>query len=50
VLNLAGDAPLTLDSTRIYAGPAWFYMALIASLGIVGAWMARAFTSPSAAR
>jgi predicted Ser/Thr protein kinase len=42
VLNFAGDAPLTLDAARIYSGPAWFFMALIASLGIVGVWMARA--------
>jgi hypothetical protein len=42
VLHLAGDAPMTLDSSRIYAGSAWFFMAVIASLGIVGIWMARA--------
>jgi Protein kinase domain len=42
VLFLAGNAPLTLDSTRIYAGAAWFFTAVIASLGIAGMWMARA--------
>ena len=42
VLNLAADAPLTLDNSKIYAGAAWFYMAVIALLGLVGAWMARA--------
>jgi len=42
VLNFAADAPLTLDSSKIYAGAAWFYMAVIASLGLAGAWMARA--------
>ncbi|HYN09082.1 MAG TPA: serine/threonine-protein kinase [Vicinamibacterales bacterium] len=54
VLNFAADAPLTLDATRLYAGPAWFFMALIASLGIVGVWMARAgqplFPTSSAVR
>jgi hypothetical protein len=39
VLNFAADAPLTLDSSKIYAGAAWFY---IASLALAGAWMARA--------
>jgi hypothetical protein len=42
VLNLAGDAPLTLDGAKLYAGPAWFLMAGIAALGAVGIWMARA--------
>jgi eukaryotic-like serine/threonine-protein kinase len=42
VLDLGGNAPLTLDSSRIYAGGAWFFMAVIAALGIVGIWMARA--------
>jgi protein kinase-like protein/zinc ribbon protein len=42
VLNLAADAPLTLDSSKLYAGAAWFYLAVIASLGLAGAWMARA--------
>ncbi|MGE5837532.1 MAG: hypothetical protein ACM4AI_23870 [Acidobacteriota bacterium] len=42
VLNLAADAPLTLESSKIYAGAAWFYMAVIAALGLAGAWMARA--------
>ena len=42
VLDLAGDAPLTLDATKLYAGPAWFLMAVIAGLGAVGVWMARA--------
>jgi hypothetical protein len=39
---MAADAPLTLDSSKIYAGAAWFYTAAIASLGLLGAWMARA--------
>ena len=42
VLFLASDAPLTLDSSRIYAGSGVFFMAVIASLGIAGIWMARA--------
>ncbi|HEX7780347.1 MAG TPA: serine/threonine-protein kinase, partial [Vicinamibacterales bacterium] len=42
VLDLGGNAPLTLDSSRIYAGVAWFFTAVIASLAIVGIWMARA--------
>jgi hypothetical protein len=42
VLFLAGNAPLTLDSSRIYAGASWFFMAVTASLGIAGIWMARA--------
>jgi hypothetical protein len=37
VSNMAADAPLTLDSSKIYAGAAWFYMAAIASLGLLGA-------------
>jgi hypothetical protein len=42
VLDLGGNAPLTLDSSRIYAGGAWFFAAVIAALGIIGIWMARA--------
>ena len=41
-LNFAADAPLTLDATKLYAGPAWFLMTVIACLGAVGVWMARA--------
>ena len=42
VLDLGGNAPLTLDNSRIYAGAAWFFTAVIASLGVAGIWMARA--------
>ena len=42
VLNLAADAPLTLDGSKLYAGPVWFIMAVIAGFVLVGAWMARA--------
>jgi hypothetical protein len=42
VMHLAAEMPLTLDGTKPYAGPAWFFMAVIASLGILGIWMARA--------
>ncbi len=42
VLNMAADAPLTLDAGKLYAGPAWFYLALIATIAFVGVWMARA--------
>jgi serine/threonine-protein kinase len=42
IMQFAGENPLTLDSTKLYAGPAWFFMAVIAALGILGIWMARA--------
>jgi serine/threonine-protein kinase len=42
VMHLAAEMPLTLDGTKPYAGPAWFFMAVIASLGILGIWLARA--------
>ena len=39
--NFAGDAPLTLDGAKLYAGPGWFVMAVIVSIGALGFWMAR---------
>ena len=42
VLNFAGDAPMTLNPDKLYAGPVWFLMALIAGFGVVGVWMSRA--------
>jgi hypothetical protein len=42
VLNFAGDAPLTLNPDKLYAGPVWVLMAVLAGFGVVGVWMARA--------
>jgi hypothetical protein len=38
---LAVRTPLTLQSTAIYAGPAWVMLGLIFAIAVLGFWMAR---------
>jgi hypothetical protein len=33
--------PLTLDSSSLYAGQAWFALALVIGLAAAGLWLAR---------
>jgi serine/threonine-protein kinase len=39
-MEMAGSAPLTLDSSKLYAGPAWFIGVVILALIAAGYWMA----------
>jgi serine/threonine-protein kinase len=50
VMQLASSAPLTLDPSKLYAGPAWLIGAAMLALSAVGYWMAtRADYSPRSA-
>ena len=46
VLSLSQRMPLTLQSTSIYAGPAWVMLGFIFALALAGLWMARRGDKP----
>jgi len=41
-VELAGDQTMTLDSTKLYAGPALLTTLVLAGVAILGFWLARA--------
>ena len=40
MINTAGSAPLTLDASKLYAGPVWFIGVVVLALCAAGYWMA----------